>query len=99
MMHFYRISQLEIITLDLGNLFIDYRKITPERIERYKLLDFGEFFRWVATKIKDKKSLQIIKGAKQKFEQLQIETARNLLSWRNNSDSIHIPIRFWDHHK
>lgn len=96
MMHFYRVSQLEIITLDLGDLFLDYESITPKRIEKYKLLDFDEFFKWATTNVKERKSLQAIKEAKQKFEQLQIETARNLCSWRNNPDSIHIPIRIFD---
>ena len=96
MMHFYRVSQLEILKLDLGDLFLDSREITPQRIESHELVDFGEFFTWAFNNITNKKNLEAVRGAKHKFEQLQIETAQNLLSWRNNPDSIKIPIKIFD---
>ena len=94
--HEFILSQIELILSNLGFLFLDSYMITPEKIEGYELIDFSQFFRWVKTHVQDKNIIQILKQVQLKFDQLRLETARNISSWKNNPDQIHVPIRFWD---
>lgn len=90
------LSQIELILLNLGFLFLDSYIITPEIIEGYELIDFSQFFRWAKTHIQDKNVIQILEQVQFKFDQLRLETAQNILSWKNNPDQIQVPIRFWN---
>ena len=95
-MHEFILSQIELISSNLAFLFLDSYMITPEKIEGYELIDFSQFFRWAKTHIQDKNIIQILEQVQFKFDQLRLETAQNILSWKNNLDQIHLPIRFWN---
>jgi len=93
--HEFLISQLRIIMSNLDFLF-NTDTITSEIAGKYKLLDFSEFFDWCYTHIKDKGVLGKVYRAKSEIAKLQMETAQELMSWQNNPDTVHIPIRLHD---
>ena len=96
MMHFYIVSPLEILKIKLGDLFLEPREITPNRIEGYELTDFGEFFSWASKNIRNKKNQAVIRGAKHEYYQLRLGVAQHILTLRMNPSSIKIPVKIFD---
>ncbi|HEC40613.1 MAG TPA: YkgJ family cysteine cluster protein [bacterium] len=90
----FLLSQLDTILSHLGFLFFDPNMVKPHKVERFKLLDFDQFFGWAEDHIKDKRIVDNIEMVRLKIEKLRIETFSNLQSWKNNPNKIKMPFRF-----
>jgi len=88
----YLLSQFRLLRSNLGFLFLDSQMINPEKIEKYELIDFSQFFQWILTHINDQKILQIVEDVQLKLNELQLEFAKKIESWKNNPYDISVYI-------